>query len=456
MVVLDGSTKAVKFYQANGYTARDESIGSLLGGNQYRAKGQFADEFNVVGKNIFEIHEQGETIREFYSAAKGDAISYTDKFAEINGFPTLCSLLPVEIDNMRMGAVLKVQDISALRKAMKERDEALLFAEEMKQMIDDNITDYEGFSEFFGESKVIRDVKKLAYKASKSNSTVLILGESGTGKTILAECIHKASAKRSKPFVHVNCAAVPENLLESELFGYEKGAFTGANSGGKEGLFDKARGGTIFLDEISEISVSAQVKLLKVLQNKTFFRVGGTEEINVDVRIITATNKNLEDEIIAGRFREDLYYRINVFPIQIPPLRERKQDIEYLSSRLADMICEKLKCEEKVITTNAKRALIEYDWPGNVRELENVIERAINISDDNSIDVKHLTDKITAAVNTADEIEIKSLQEYVDDAERKALTDTLKYFENDKKKTMRALKIGKTNLYQKLGKWGLI
>jgi len=341
MVILDKNTKDVKFFQGSGYTARGEGIKNILDGSSYIEKGKLS-EFEVIGKSVFEIHEKGKTIQEFYDASKGKISGFKDKMTEINGFPVRCSLVPLEVEGLRLGAVLQVEDISSLKKALEERDEALSYAEEIKNMLDENMTSFEDFSDFLGESDEIQNVKKLAYKASRTNSTVLLLGESGTGKTILANCIHKAGKRKNKTFIHVNCAAMPEMLLESELFGYEKGAFTGAAALGKEGLFKKADGGTIFLDEIGEISLSSQVKLLKVMQNKTFFKIGGTEEIKVDVRIIAATNKNLEYEIKRGLFREDLYYRINVFPILIPPLRNRKSDIAYLANRLTRQICEKL------------------------------------------------------------------------------------------------------------------
>ena len=455
MVIIDSISKKVKFYQAAGYTARGESISDILRGKQYLAKGTSADEFDVVSKNIFEIHEGGTTIQEFYNTAKGQNIEYKDKFTNINGFPTICSIFPVEINGERLGAVLRVEDITALKSAISERDEALSSIEEMKKIIDDGTVDYEEFSQLGGESNIIKSVKKLAYKASKTNSTVLILGESGTGKTLLAEAIHKASNNRTQAFIHVNCGAMPESLLESELFGYEKGAFTGANISGKTGFFEKAQGGTIFLDEIGDISLSAQVKLLKVIQNKTFFRIGGEKEITVNVRIITATNKNLEEEIKKGKFREDLYYRLNVFPISMPDLKERKEDISYLSNKFIKQICERLECGEKFISPAAQKCLLEYKWPGNIRELENVIERAANISDGDIIDVNHLPLKIRESSYIATNWGPKNLKDYVNEAEKKAIEEALIYFENDYGKAMKELKMGKTSFYFKLNKYNL-
>ncbi|MHC1723081.1 MAG: sigma 54-interacting transcriptional regulator [Aminipila sp.] len=455
MVIIDRDTLKVKFYQSNGYTAREEGISDLLKGNTYLAKGPAVDEFNVIGKKISSIHKGSIAIRELCNMARGKDVNYKDKFSEINGFPTLCSIFPVEMKGERKGAVLRVEDISTLQNVIKERNDALAYVEEMKKIISDNAFDCEGLSSIKGESRAMRNVKKLAYKASNSSSTVLLLGESGTGKSYLAEKIHNASKKRDKPFIHVNCGAMPETLLESELFGYEKGSFTGANNEGKIGLFEKAKGGTIFLDEIGDISLAAQVKLLGVLQNKTFFKIGGTSEITADVRIMAATNKNLEEEIRKGRFREDLFYRLNVFPIWMPPLRERREDISYLCNQMLNEICDKLECGEKFISPTAQKILTAYNWPGNVRELENILERAANIADGRIITENHLPDKITNNEHGSCLVDWKSFQDYMEEAEKRAILETLAYCNNDKKKAMQALKMGKTNFYQKIKKYGI-
>ncbi len=225
MVIIDGKTNKIKFYQAQGYTAKGESVKDILKGGQYRAKGENTQLLNVIGKNIFEIHKGSDTINEFYRVAKGEDISYTDQFKEINGFPTMCTLIPVDKDGERIGAALKVEDISEIRKVIRERDEALLNLEKMEGQLKDEKVLNKAFPNILGESKEINHVKKLALKASRTNSTVLILGESGTGKTLLAKAIHENSKFKDKPFVHVNCGAIPASLLESELFGYEKGGF---------------------------------------------------------------------------------------------------------------------------------------------------------------------------------------------------------------------------------------
>lgn len=454
MVVLDGKTKKVKFYQSPGFTARTEAINDLFKGKSFRAKGLDSEFFEVIGKNIFEIHNGNLTAKECYHAAIGKNISYQNQFKEINGKSTICSLYPIDQNNTRVGAVLKIEDVSEVKKIIKERDEALekivymerrLFEEEQVKGL---------LTEFIGDSKEITNVKKLAIKASKTNSTVLILGESGTGKSLLAKAIHTNSKNKDKPFININCGSITESLLESELFGYEGGAFTGAKGEGKVGIFELAEGGTIFLDEIGEISPYLQVKLLQVLQDRTFYKVGGNKKIEVDMRIIVATNKNLEEEMLKGKFREDLYYRINVFPIWIPPLRERKQDIYTLVKNILPQVCQRIGCDEKTISSEAIELLLTYSWPGNVRELENVIERAINLADGYVILSKHIPIK-KFSENMFDENPFKTLKEIMDDSEKRAIKKAIQYHKGDKKAAMNSLKIAKSSFYDKLKKYNI-
>ncbi len=453
MVVLDGLTKQVKFYQFHGYTARGESINDILKGKEYRAKGKNTETLDVIGKNIFEIHKSDSIIQQFFNVAKGEDISYIDKFEEINGYPTMCTLLPVENQKKRIGAALKVEDISEIKNVIMERDNAISQLEKAEsQLIEEKVLN-KAFPNFVGHSEQIEYVKRMALKASKTNSNVLILGESGTGKTILAKSIHQNSKLKDKPFIHVNCGSIPETLLESELFGYEKGAFTGARSEGKKGFFEIANGGTIFLDEIGDISTNLQVKLLQIIQEKSFYRVGGTEKITVNIRIIAATNKNLEEEMLKGNFREDLYYRINVFPIWIPPLRERKQDINSLIELVLPKICNEIGCKPKRISSEAINLILKYDWPGNVRELENILERAVNLAEGNNILSKHITIKLNKQENrNADIIPLKQL---IDEYEKSIIEKALSLYRGDKKKAMEALKISKTTFYDKLKKYNI-
>lgn len=453
MVMLDKLTKKMKFYQSQGYTARNESINDILKEEKYRGKGKDTEVLDVIGKHIFEIHKSDSIIEQFCQAAKGRNISYVDKFEEINGYPTICTLLHIEDHGKRIGAALKVEDISEIERLIDERDNLIRELEKAEEQLLEEEVLKKAFPSFVGSSKEIQNVKRMALKASKTNSNVLMLGESGTGKTILGKAIHENSKVKDEPFIHVNCGAIPENLLESELFGYEKGAFTGAKNEGKKGFFEIANRGTILLDEIGDIPQNLQVKLLQVIQEKNFYRVGGVDKVNINVRIITATNKNLEKEMLNGRFREDLFYRINVFPIWIPPLSERKEDINSLVNLLLPRICKQIGCEEKRISSEAMNLILRYDWPGNVRELENILERAVNLADGNIIMSRHIIVKFDRNNNSCKKV--LSLKEFLEEQEKIAIEKTLLLYNGDKKETMKALNISKTTLYDKLKRYNI-
>jgi Nif-specific regulatory protein len=258
--------------------------------------------------------------------------------------------------------------------------------------------------EMIGESPVMTEVRRLIERVGPSNTTVLILGDTGTGKELAARQVHATSPRAGKPFIAVNCAALPHTLLESELFGYEAGAFTGANAR-KLGRFELADGGTIFLDEVAEIAPDVQVKLLRVLQEREIVRVGGVNSIPCDVRVIAATNRNLKEEIQAGRFREDLFYRLNVFPIHLPPLRERKGDVPMLVHALLKSLSGEMKMPTPGISAEAMAMLMSYEFPGNIRELQNVLERACLLCgcDGAEIGVGHLPKEITQQQGSAEE-----------------------------------------------------
>lgn len=244
-----------------------------------------------------------------------------------------------------------------------------------------------------GQSKKMQEIFTMIDKIADTNATVLVMGESGTGKEGIVASIHNKSSRKDMPYIRVNCGAIPENLIESELFGHEKGAFTGANSR-KFGRFDRAQGGTLFLDEIGELSLSLQVKILRVLQEKEFERVGGTEVIKSDVRIIAATNRNLEEMVEKGEFREDLLYRLKVIPIWLPPLRERKEDIDLLVEHFIGKYCKETNKEKMIIEKDALDLLKAYDYPGNIRELENLIERMVILCADGIIRASMLPKEI--------------------------------------------------------------
>lgn len=247
----------------------------------------------------------------------------------------------------------------------------------------------------------MRGLLSLIRKVSPTDSTVLVLGESGTGKELVATSIHENSQRKTKPFIKLNCAAIPAELLESELFGHEKGAFTGATKF-KPGKFDMADGGTIFLDEIGDMPLNLQAKILRVLQEQEFYRVGGSRTIKVDVRIIASTNKNLERMVREGTFREDLFYRLNVFTLHLPPLRERKEDIPLLVDHFLQNVAKKVD-----ISSVALQMLVAFSWPGNIRELQNIIESAAVIAENGYIEPAQLPGKITAAFNSSSPMDLK-------------------------------------------------
>ena len=289
---------------------------------------------------------------------------------------------------IKMGAFDFIEKPLSYERVIVTVENALKVAllEEENKRLRENIF---GEVKLSGVSPAIQKIRELILKAAPTDTTVLIQGESGVGKEIVAKLIHLYSKRAKEAFVEINCAAIPETLIESELFGYEKGAFTGAQSF-KKGKLELAHKGTLFLDEIGDLSLDAQAKLLRVLQEKRFERLGSNKSIEIDVRIISATNKDLLKEIQKGNFREDLFFRINVFPIFIPPLRERKEDIPILVEEFLEEFSYKIGCEKKIIKSDALEALMEYDWPGNVRELKNFIERLVIISSSPEISFKDL------------------------------------------------------------------
>lgn len=310
------------------------------------------------------------------------------------------------------------------------------------------------FNSIIGNSVGMGQALYMSRRAAQTNSNVLILGESGTGKELFAHAIHDASDRSHHQFVKINCAAIPAELLESELFGYDEGAFTGAKRGGKIGKFELANGGSIFLDEIGEMPLSMQAKLLRVLQEKEIERVGSTKTIPIDVRIIAATNQNLEERVKSKEFRSDLYYRLNVMPIEIPPLREREGDIEILSIKLVEKLSDQLGKYVTKISKDAMNILTTFEWPGNVRELENVLERAINLVDGDTILPVHLPYYLKPQSKRVS-FKKGTLKEMVENVEKTMILDLLKETEGNKAKTAEILDISRSSLYDKLDKYGI-
>lgn len=298
----------------------------------------------------------------------------------------------------------------------------------------------------------MKQILGLAVKVAKSDATVMIRGESGTGKEVMAKVVHENSARRDGPFVKVNCAAIPENLLESELFGYAGGAFTGAKKEGKAGKFEMAQGGTIFLDEIGDMDINMQVKILRVIQERELERVGGNRVIPLDVRIVAATNQNLEELIQAGKFRQDLYYRLNVIELDILPLRERREDI----SLLVHVLTQKMAGEDLDVTPEAMSILYNYDWPGNVRELQNVVEHACILRTGNLITTHELPVYMRPDVLGTDAKKEEEgnfdLKEMTENLERNLIYEALRKFSN-KSKAIKELGISRSSFYEKIKKY---
>lgn len=315
------------------------------------------------------------------------------------------------------------------------------------------------FADLAGENPRFLEAKKLALAASSSNSNVLLLGESGTGKDMIAQAMHNAGPRKNHPFVAINCAALPKDLIASELFGYEEGAFTGARKGGNMGKFELADQGTIFLDEIGDMPLDLQASLLRVLEEKSIMRLGGNELIPVNVRIIAATNKDLESEINRQRFRRDLFYRLGVIKITIPPLRERPDDIIRMANYLTQKICKRLNKPTYTIEPDVIEAFLQYPWPGNVREMQNVLEGAIQLSTQPVVTydmVKHyLNLPPNGMVQTEAQLESVGGEMSISSMERMMVEKYLQKFNNNKSKTAKALGISRKTLYRWMNKYGL-
>lgn len=304
------------------------------------------------------------------------------------------------------------------------------------------------FEEIIGQSKSMQSVFQMMNKVLENTTTVLIVGETGTGKELVARAIHYNGLRREKPFIPVNCASIPENLLESELFGYKKGAFTGA-SGDKPGLVQLADGGTLFLDEVGEIPLSQQAKVLRFLQEKEIMPVGGSGQVKVDVRVIAATNRDLALEVREGRFREDLFYRLNIIPLQLPPIRERKKDVPLLAQHFLKKLCASVGKDVKGFTPEALQVIMDYPWPGNVRELENAIERAVVLATHTLI---HEEDILMREIHAEKGIETGMT---LDDISKILLEKTLRAYEGNKTRTAEAMGVSLRWVHYKTREWGI-
>lgn len=446
--IFSSSDDAISVVDENG-------IGLMINPAYTRLTGLEAKE--VIGKPATADISEGESMHMHVlknrKAVRGTRMKVGPKKKDV-----VVNVAPVIVDGKLKGSVGVLHDMSEIKSLTDELERArrIIRTLEAKYTFDDII----------GSSEEMDFAISQARLAASTPATILLRGESGTGKELFAHAIHNASERKYNKFIRVNCAAISESLLESELFGYEEGAFSGAKRGGKRGLFEEANGGSIFLDEIGELSINTQAKLLRVLQENEIVRVGGTKSITINVRVIAATNVNLEKGINENTFREDLYYRINRMPIYIPPLRKRKEDIPALCKHLLSKINQDYGRKVIGITERAKNLLMDYDWPGNVRELENVLGRAMIFMHFNEIEIdeKHIRDlnigykkQFKLNVETKDMLSFddSSLSEKMQQFEKQQIILALKKNNGNKTATAKSLKLSIRNLYYKMEKYNI-
>ena len=385
----------------------------------------------------------------------------------INNRNIIAIRIPIAREGKIIGAIGKImfhdiQQFKALADQISTMESKLSYYQsELKRLQRGKLS----FQNIIGESEKMNEVKAMALKVSKSRSTILIRGESGTGKELFAHAVHNASPRAAGSFIRLNCAAIPRDLLEAELFGYEEGAFTGAKKGGKPGKIELAHNGTLFLDEIGDMPLDMQVKLLRVLQEKEIERIGGTKTRKIDVRVIAATHRNLFEMVQNGKFREDLYYRLYVFAIDIPPLRERKEDIIHITKFLIRKLNEELGSGVLLLDERVRDIFMAHDWPGNIRELENVLERSMNVVEGTIIQVQHLPvylrkkglqEELYDEMFVVDQEEIEmnySLQVEVESAEKRVIVRALEKTAGNRKEAAELLGIHRASLYRKMEKY---
>lgn len=403
-----------------------------------------------VGKNIFEVSPHGALANSLVK--QKPVVGFRSKVGG-SGVEVISNASPIVVDGEIIGAVVVFQPITDILKLMEELQKSTTIIENLYAKIDQITSSKFTFDDLIGNSRTFLASVEMAKKAAKSDSPVLLVGETGTGKELFAHAIHQASQRRGKPFIKVSCASVPEELLESELFGHEKGAFTGAVKT-KLGKVELAHGGTLFLDEINEMNTYLQGKLLRLLQDREFERVGGSQPIKADVRIIAATNVDLRVQVRKARFLEELFYRINVIELHLPPLRQRREDIPLLVESLVAKFNRKLGKKVKSVSPDAMQLLVNYDWPANIRELENVIERAVVTVDGDIIERQHLAAYIgqlspPAPVQVAEIMPLDKMEQMMLKAALARFGETLE----GKKKAAQALNISLATLYNKLKKY---
>ncbi|GIM45439.1 sigma-54-dependent Fis family transcriptional regulator [Collibacillus ludicampi] len=419
----------------------------LLMNRRYR---EFLGVDHVVGKHVTEVIPNTR----MHIVGKSGKAEIAE-IQRIHGQDMIANRVPI-FKNGKLVAVLgtvmfqDVRELHALAATVDQlKRELAYYKRELRRKLGANYH----FENIIGSSPKMQAVKKLAQKVAKSDTTVLITGESGTGKELFAHAIHAASRREMGPFIRVNCAAIPDTLLESELFGYEAGAFTGALQKGKKGKFELANHGTILLDEIGDMPLTLQAKLLRVLQEKEVERLGGTKPISIDVRIIASTHRDLRERIREGKFREDLFYRLNVVTINIPPLRERLEDLPELVHDLLDQLMESTGIHVRKIEEDVWDLLSGYSWPGNVRELRNALESALHLMEGDCLKADHFL--IPQPEKKESTFGVRPLRESIEEAEKEAIVRALAATVGNKLEAAKLLGISKSSFYQKLEKYGL-
>ena len=448
LIILDGKTGQVKFWEENGYTARKEGAGDILRGGRYIAKSPDF-ELNVVGHHFSDYFEGDLFETHLRQIMNGEVDCYENQEYRINGFELVASLLPVYNSGALQYVIVRFRNIEDIQMIIKERNDAIKIVEKSYKETRrerNAVQDERTFLTLFGIGSSADSSRRQAYKLSQLDCNILITGESGTGKSFLAEAISHVQPRKGV-FVKVDCSTIVPTLFESEMFGYVKGSFTGADPHGKAGFFEEANGGTIFLDEIGEIPLEIQTKLLNVIQNKVVTRVGSTKAIPVDVRILAATNRDLKAEVAAGRFRRDLYYRLSTFTVNLPPLRDCPVDTYFIINNLIEKIPIKYGIRKKNLSGEAFAKLTSYDWPGNIRELENILEQAIVLSDSDIIYAEN--------IHLENESQMLTMKSRLAAEEKKIILQALMQNEGNKLKTMQQLGISKTVFYRKLKEYDI-
>jgi PAS domain S-box-containing protein len=412
----------------------------------------------VIGKKVTEIAPEAVTIKVLQT---GRSILEQPSRVLKLGIDIVASCNPIYKNGILAGVASIFKNVTEIKKLNEELSRIKSYASYLQEELDRRTTLPAEFKAIVGKSGNFLEALARAAKASRSDVTVMLRGETGTGKELLAKAIYGASRRKNGPFIRVNCAAIPESLLESELFGFEEGSFTGARRGGKPGKFELANKGTLFLDEIGDMSLAMQAKLLRAIQEKEIERIGGTRSIQTDVRIIAATNQDLEQKVKEKGFREDLFYRLNVFGICIPPIRERREDIPLLVDHFLNIFAEREKKSMRV-SQEVLRLFIKYDWPGNIRELQNVVEYAVVFCDNKYIGINDLPDYFTnlteqEKTNNYANVNNKTyrLETLISNLEKQTIMQAIKHTSGNKTKAIKMLGISRYAFYEKLMKYGI-